>query len=103
GRMRSKEGVKPLAALLDEEEPNARKEYVWSLARIGGKDAVSKLVETAGKGSWGAREESMRGVAMLGDDPGAFDKFAAAEQKLFEAECKDDPENEECKDVPGAV
>ncbi len=92
GRMRSKEGVKPLAALLDEEEPNARKEYVWSLARIGGKDAVAKLVETAGKGGWAAREESMRGVAMLGDDPSAFDRFAAAEQKLFETECKDDPE-----------
>ena len=40
---------------------------------------------------------------MLGDDPGAFDKFAGAEQKLFEAECKDDPENEECKDVAGSV
>ncbi len=103
GRIRSKEGVKPLAALLEEEEPNARKEYVWSLARIGGKDAVAKLVETSSKGSWGAREESMRGVAMLGDDPSAFDKFAAAEQKLFEAECKDDPDNEECKDLPGAV
>lgn len=103
GRMRSKEGVKPLAALLDEEEPNARKEYVWSLARIGGKEAVAKLVETSGKGSWGAREESMRGVAMLGEDPSVFDKFAAAEQKLFEAECKDDPEYEECKDLPGAV
>lgn len=103
GRMRSKEGVRPLAALLDEEEPNARKEYVWSLARIGGKEAVTKLVETAGKGSWGAREESMRGVAMLGDDPAVFDKFAAAEQKLFEAECKEDPEFEECKDLAGAV
>ncbi len=103
GRMRSKEGVKPLAALLDEEEPNARKEYVWSLARIGGKDAVSKLTETAGKGPWGAREESMRGVAMLGDDANVFDKFAAAEQKLFEAECKEDPEFEDCKDLPGAV
>lgn len=103
GRMRSKEGVKPLAALLDEDEANARKEYVWSLARIGGKDAVGKLVETAGKGPWGAREESMRGVAMLGDDPAVFDKFAAAEQKLFEAECKDDPEMDECKDVAGSV
>ena len=103
GRMRSKEGVKPLAALLDEEEANARKEYVWSLARIGGKDAVAKLVETAGKGPWGAREESMRGVAMLGDDAAVFDKFAAAEQKLFEAECKDDPEFEDCKDIPGNV
>lgn len=100
GRMRSKEGVKPLAALLDEEEPNARKEYVWSLARIGGKDAVAKLVETAGKGGWAAREESMRGVAMLGDDPSVFDKFAAAEQKLFEAECKDDSESDtDCKDA----
>ena len=103
GRMRAKEGAKPLAALLDEEEPNARKEYVWALARIGGKDAVAKLVETAGKGPWGAREESMRGAAMLGDDPAAFDKFAAAEQKLFEAECKDDPDFEECKDLPGSV
>ncbi|MFT3714125.1 MAG: HEAT repeat domain-containing protein [Archangium sp.] len=103
GRMRSKEGVKPLAALLDEDEANARKEYVWSLARIGGKDAVAKLVETAGKGSWSAREESMRGVAMLGDDPAAFDKFSAAEQKLFEAECKEDTEQDECKDLPGSV
>ncbi|MFO0597891.1 MAG: HEAT repeat domain-containing protein [Myxococcaceae bacterium] len=103
GRMRSKEGVKPLAALLDEVEANARKEYVWALARIGGKDAVAKLVETSGKGPWGAREESMRGVAMLGDDPAAFDKFAAAEQKLFEAECKEDPDMDECKDVAGSV
>lgn len=104
GRMRSKEGVKPLAALLDEEEPNARKEYVWSLARIGGKDAVAKLVETAGKGPWGAREESMRGVAMLGDDPAVFDKFAAAEQKLFETECKDDSDSDaDCKDVAAGV
>jgi HEAT repeat protein len=103
GRMRSKEAVKPLAALLDEVEANARKEYVWSLARIGGKDAVAKLVETAGKGPWGAREESMRGVAMLGEDPAVFDKFAAAEQKLFEAECKEDEEQTECKDVAGSV
>ncbi|MBL8915006.1 MAG: HEAT repeat domain-containing protein [Archangium sp.] len=103
GRMRSKEGVKPLAALLDENEANARKEYVWALARIGGKDAVAKLVETAGKGPWGAREESMRGVAMLGEDPTVFDKMAAAEQKLFEAECKEDPDYEECKDLAGSV
>ncbi len=103
GRMRSKEGVKPLAALLDEVEANARKEYVWSLARIGSKDAVPRLVETAGKGPWGARDESIRGVAMLGDDPAAFDKFAAAEAKLFEAECKEDPDYAECKDVAASV
>jgi HEAT repeat protein len=103
GRMRSKEGVKPLAALLDEEEPNARKEYVWSLARIGGKDALPKLIESAGKGDWMAREESMRGVAMLGEDPAVFDKFAAVEEKLFTAECKENEEADGCKDLPGAV
>lgn len=103
GRMRSTEGVKPLAALLDEEEANARKEYVWALSRIGGKEAVAKLVETAGKGPWGARQESMRGVSMLGDDPEVFVKFAANEQKLFEAECKDDPEYTECKDVAASI
>ncbi len=103
GRMRSAEGVKPLAALLDEVESNARREYVWSLSRIGGKDAVAKLVETSGKGPWVARDESMRGVAMLGDDPAVFDKFSAAEQKLFEAECKEDPEFDECKDVAASV
>ena len=65
---------------------------------------MGKLVETAGKGSWLAREESMRGVAMLGDDPAVFDKFVAAEQKLFEAECKEDPESsEDCKDVPAGL
>jgi HEAT repeat protein len=103
GRMRSKEGVKPLAALLDEEEANARRDYVWALARIGGKDGVAKLIESAGKGPWGAREESMRGVAMLADDPKVFDKFAEAEQKLFEAECKEDEGYEECKDLTGSV
>lgn len=103
GRMRSREGVKPLAALLDEVEANARREYVWSLSRIGGKDAVAKLVETSGKGPWGARDESMRGVAMLGDDAAVFDKFSANEQKLFDAECKEDPDFDECKDVGASV
>lgn len=103
GRMRGTEGVKALAALLDEPESNARREYVWSLARIGSKDALPRLVDTAQKGPWNARDESMRGVAMLGDDPAVFDKFSANEQKLFEAECKEDDGNPECADVPGAV
>lgn len=103
GRMRSKEGVKPLAALLDEPEGNARNEYVWSLVRIGGKDAVPRLVETATKGMWGGREASIRGVAMLGDDPSVFQKFAEADQKLYEAECKEYDGNEGCNDVPGSL
>lgn len=102
-RMRSKEAAKVLATMLLEDEANARKEYVWALVRIGSKDVLPKLIESAGKGSWDAREESIRGVAMLGDDPAVFDKFAAAEQKLFEAECKEDEEYRDCKDVAAGV
>jgi HEAT repeat protein len=103
GRMRSKEAVKPVAALLTEEDPVARKAYVWALARIGNKDALPKLVESAGKGPWDSREESIRGTAMLGDDPAPFAKFTAAEQKLFEAECADAEGQGPCKDVADSV
>lgn len=103
GRMRSKDGAKVLATMLDEEEPSARKEYVWSLARIGSKDALPKLVDSATKGDWFVREESMRGVAMLGEDPAVFDKFAAAEEKIFTAECKDNEGGDGCADVPGSI
>lgn len=102
-RMRSKEAAKVLSTMLLEDEANARKEYVWALARIGSKEPLPKLIESAGKGSWDARDESIRGVAMLGDDPAVFDKFAAAEQKLFEAECKEDPEYKDCSDVAAGV
>ena len=103
GRMRGTAGVKPLAALLDETESNARREYVWGLIRIGSRDAVARLTETAQKGPWRARRESMRGVAMLGEDPAVFEKFAANEEKLFVAECKEDDSPEDCKDpVAGA-
>ena len=102
-RMRSKEAAKVISTMLLEDEANARKEYVWALARIGSKEPLPKLIESAGKGSWDAREESIRGVAMLGDDPAVFDKFAAAEPKLFEAECKEDEEYKDCKDVAAGV
>ena len=103
GRMRSKAGVKPIAALLDEPDGETRQKVVWALARIGGKEALPRLIETAAKGPWDARLESMRGIAMLGDDPAAFDKFALAEAKLFTAECADAEGEGECRDVKAAV
>lgn len=103
GRMRSKDGAKTLATMLDEDEPNARKEYVWALARIGNKEALPKLIDSATKGEWYVREESMRGVAMLGEDPAVFDKFSAQEEKLFTAECKENEGADGCADLPGSI
>jgi HEAT repeat protein len=103
GRMRSKAGVKAISGALAEPNSDARREYVWALARIGSKEALPKLVETAGKGPWEARAESMRGIALLGDDPSVFDKLISAEPKRFKAECADDDENEECRDLKASV
>jgi HEAT repeat protein len=103
GRMRAKEAAKPLAGLLDENDTTARKSYVWALSRIGGKDALPRLIETAAKGPWDSREESIRGAAMLGEDPAVFEKFAAAEQKLFEAECKEADGAPACAKLPESV
>lgn len=102
-RMRSAEAAKVLSTLLLEEEANARNEYVWALIRIGAKDALPKLIDAAGKGSWDAREVAMRGVAMLGDDPTVLDRFAAAEPKLFKAECEYDEDFRDCKDFDAGV
>jgi HEAT repeat protein len=103
GRMRSKAGGKAIATVFDDPNPDARREYVWALARIGSKEPLAKLVETSAKGPWEARVESMRGVAMLADDPAVFDKFLAAEPKLFKAQCAEDDAAEGCHDRAGSV
>jgi HEAT repeat protein len=105
GRLRSTAGAKALADMLDEEEGNAREEYVRALIRIGGREAIPNLVKTGSKGSWDARQESIKGVAMLGDDRelSVFTKWAEDENKLFTAECKDDDGVKGCSDVATAV
>jgi len=103
GRMRSKKAVRALEPLLLENEPSARNEYVWALVRIGSQAPVKKLIVSASKGGWDARETSMKGVAMLGSDAAVFDTFAKNEAKLFASECKKDPAFVECKDVAASV
>ncbi len=100
GRMRSKEAVKALAGMLDEEEATARTEYIRALMRIGGRDAVPALLKAAAKGSWDAREPAIIGVAMLGDerDLPAFEKLLKDEPALSTAECKEYPDYKDCKD-----
>ncbi len=104
GRLRSKEGAKALAPLVVEEEPNARREYVWALSRIGSADALPKLIESASKGSWDARAQSLRGIGMLGGEKeiAALEKLEKDEKKLTDAECKE-TEAPECKDLDALV
>jgi HEAT repeat protein len=105
GRLRSPAGAKALAEMVNEEEGSAREEYVRALTRIGGRDAIANLVKTGSQGSWDARQESIKGVAMLGDERelNTFNKWAEDEPKLFTAECKADDEVKGCKDLPGAI
>lgn len=105
GRMRSQAGAKALAGMLGEEEATARNEYIRALVRIGGREGVPALVKSAQTGSWDARESAIMGLAMLGDDRElpVFEKLAKDEEALFTAECKEDPEQGACKDVPASV
>lgn len=105
GRLRSTAAAKALADMLDEGEGTAREEYVRALVRIGGRDAIPNLIKTGSKGPWDARQESMEGVAMLGDDRElpVFNKWLEDEEKLFTAECKEDDEVKGCKDLPKAI
>ncbi len=103
GRSRSKAGAKALAEMVGETEPTARQAYAWSLSRIGGRDALPKLTAAATKGSWDARMEAMKSIAMLGDERESptLEKFMKEEAKNFEAECKSDDfgGSKDCDDV----
>ncbi len=98
GRIRSKDAVKALAGMLDEEEATARQEYVRALTRIGGRDALPALLKSAGKGSWDARESALVAVTMLGDERelAGVEKLAKDEESLTTAECKDNPDYTGC-------
>jgi HEAT repeat protein len=93
GRLRSREAIKPLLAMLaQEEEPTARGEYVRALARIGTREAIPALLKLAVKGSWDERESLIGGIAMLGgeEELPALTKLGAAEESMTTAECKAD-------------
>jgi HEAT repeat protein len=102
GRIRAKEASKTLAGMLVEEEANARNEYIRAIVRIGpSKEAVAALAKASAKGSWDARQPAIIGLSMLGDegDTAIFAKLAKDEPATFAAECKEDPEFEDCKKV----
>ncbi len=105
GRIRAKDAAKPLSAMLVEEEANARNEYIRALVRIGSKEAVPALAKASATGSWDARQPAIIGLSMLGSekDIPTFEKLTKDEAAALAAECKEDPEFEDCKDVPASV
>jgi HEAT repeat protein len=67
GRLRHPAAVRRLAAMLDEEEANARERYIQSLVMIGDRAAVPALIRSATVSrNYDAREYSLRGLARLG-------------------------------------
>lgn len=104
GRMRSAAGAKAIAAMVEEEEANARSQYVRSLVRIGGREAVPALTKAANTGSWDARDVAMMGLAMLGDERElpVFEKLAKSEEAMTTAECKENPNYRGC-DAPAEL
>ncbi|MFL5347161.1 MAG: HEAT repeat domain-containing protein [Hyalangium sp.] len=91
GRMRAA-AVRPISALLSEEDPTVRTSYVRALVLLGGRDALPALEKAAGQGDWYAREAAMRGVAMLGNaqEQQLFSKWAQNEPALTAKECQRD-------------
>lgn len=105
GKLRSKAAVKPLAALMANEEPVERTEYGWALARIGSRDAAPALVKAAGIGIWVTREPAISTLAMVGDerDRAALDKLRADEAGRTQKECGEEPDLPGCRDAKGAA
>ncbi|MDY7231759.1 HEAT repeat domain-containing protein [Hyalangium rubrum] len=91
GRMRATAAVRPLSALVSEEDPTVRGSYVRALVLLGGREALPALEKAASKGDWYAREVAMRGLAMLGDarEQPLFTKWAEAEPARTTTECNE--------------
>jgi len=99
GRLRAKDAVKPLAAMLEEPEAPAREEYIRALVRVGSREAIPALLKSASKGSWESRRTAIAAVAMLGDqrETPLLEKLVKQEPALSDAECKESPETAGCK------
>ncbi len=68
GRLRATAAARPIAGQVNVEEANIRHQYAFALARIGDESVIPKLVDAAKNktDTWGAREEAIEGLALLG-------------------------------------
>jgi HEAT repeat protein len=74
-------------------EPDAtvRQAYTYALGLLGGREALPALEKAAGQGDWYAREASIEGMTMLGDEreQPALEKLMEAEPAKTAAECEE--------------
>ena len=91
GRMRAKEAVAPISAMLAEDEANVRSAYVRALVQIGDKGSIGPLSKCATVGTWSAREFCALGLALLGTNAEikTFDGLIKDEAPRFDKECKE--------------
>jgi HEAT repeat protein len=96
GRLRAKDGVKPIDGVLDKisgsdvDDPNVRNAFGRALVMVGDRSAVSTLVACSKKGYWDAREGCMAALSRLGTEADAknFDDFLKNEPGMFAKECE---------------
>lgn len=96
GRLRSRDGVKPICNLIETvagssvDDPNARNAYARALVMLGERSAVATLVKCSRTGYWDSRESCMAALSRLGgeSDVRHFDDFLKEEPKRFAEECK---------------
>jgi HEAT repeat protein len=89
-RMRSAAAVKPLAAMAAEPDATVRQTYTYALVRLGGREALPALEKATTQGHWYAREVSIEGLSLLGDEKQlpVLEKLAVAEPARTAAECE---------------
>jgi HEAT repeat protein len=104
GRLRTKDAVQPLSAMLDEPELPAREEYIRALVRIGSRGAIPALLKGASQGGWELRQPAIAAAAMLGDqrESASLEKLLREEPALTQAECKKNPDATGCEN-PGQL
>ncbi|MDR0965828.1 MAG: HEAT repeat domain-containing protein, partial [Myxococcales bacterium] len=91
GRMRAQEAIRPLQALLSDEEITARQTYIRALFLIGDASTAGRLTTCASKDHWLLRDVCMYGLAMLAPkkDAKLFDAYEKNAKKLFDIDCND--------------
>lgn len=91
GRMRAQEAVRPLQAMLDDEETAARQTYIRALFLIGDPSSAGKLTSCAAKDHWLLRDVCMYGLSMLAParDAKLFDAYEKNAKRLFDKDCSD--------------